>query len=193
MPEALPAHGAIVLAAGAAGRFGRAKQLLQLEGETLAHRASRLALATLPIDALVVVGADADTVFRSVRDLAVRRVDCADWRTGMSASLRAGVGALRPECAGALIVLCDQPALDAAHLERLVSAWRAHPQRAVASAYAGRRGVPALLPRAWFVDFERSRGDRGARDLLAQRAEEVTAVVNERLAWDVDSERDWPS
>src|SRR5207344_482556 len=117
MPEALPAHGAIVLAAGASGRFGRAKQLLQFEGEALVHRASRLALATAPSDVLVVVGADADTVFASVRDLAVRRVDCADWRDGMSASLRAGVVALRPECAGALIILCDQPALDAAHLE----------------------------------------------------------------------------
>jgi CTP:molybdopterin cytidylyltransferase MocA len=192
MPEALPAHGAIVLAAGASGRFGRAKQLLQFEGEALVHCASRLALATAPSDVLVVVGADADTVFASVRDLSVRRVDCADWRAGMSASLRAGVAALRPECAGALIVLCDQPALDAAHLEGLLSAWRANPERAVASAYAGRRGVPALLPRAWFTDLQRSRGDHGARDLLAQRAEEVTVVVNERLAWDVDRRRDWP-
>jgi CTP:molybdopterin cytidylyltransferase MocA len=193
MPEALPAHGAIVLAAGASGRFGQTKQLLQLEGEALVHRASRLVLATMPLDTLVVVGADADAVFASVRDLAVRRVDCADWRAGMSASLRAGVVALRPECAGALIVLCDQPALDAAHLEGLLSAWRTNPERAVASAYAGRRGVPALLPRAWFADLQRSRGDHGARDLLAQRSEEVTALANERLAWDVDSKHDWPS
>jgi len=193
MPEALPIHGAIVLAAGASGRFGRAKQLLQFEGEALVHRAGRLALATAPSDVLVVVGADADAVFASVQDLAVRRVDCADWRTGMSASLRAGVGALRPECAGALIVLCDQPALDAAHLEGLLSAWRVNPERAVASAYAGRRGVPALLPRAWFADLQRSRGDHGARDLLAQRSEEVTALANEYLAWDVDSKHDWPS
>jgi molybdenum cofactor cytidylyltransferase len=192
MPEALPAHGAIVLAAGASGRFGRAKQLLQFEGETLVHRASRLALATAPSDVLVVVGADADAVFASVRDLAVVRVDCANWRAGMSASLHAAVAALRPECAGALIVLCDQPALDTAHLEGLLSAWRANPEKAVASAYAGRRGVPALLPRDWFADLQRSRGDHGARDLLAQRSREVIAIVNERLAWDVDSERDWP-
>jgi CTP:molybdopterin cytidylyltransferase MocA len=192
MPEALPAHGAIVLAAGASGRFGQAKQLLQLEGEALVHRATRLVLATTPVDTLVVVGADADAVFATVQELAARRVDCADWRTGMSASLLVGIDALRPECAAALIVLCDQPALDAAHLERLLSAWRANPQRAVASAYAGCRGVPALLPRAWFADVRRSRGDHGARDLLARRAEEVTTVVNERLAWDVDSRRDWP-
>jgi molybdenum cofactor cytidylyltransferase len=192
MAEAPPVHGAIVLAAGASGRFGRAKQLLQLDGEALVHRASRLALATGPFDVVVVVGADADAVFASVRDLAVRRVDCADWRAGMSASLRAGVAALRSECAGALVVLCDQPALDAAHLDGLLSAWRTNPQQAVASAYAGSRGVPALLPRGWFADLERSNRDLGARDLIAQRPEQVTAVVNERLAWDVDRKRDWP-
>jgi CTP:molybdopterin cytidylyltransferase MocA len=183
-----PVHGAIVLAAGASGRLGRSKQLMRFQGETLVRRATRLALGTQPRDAIVVVGAEADAVHASVADLPVRRIDCADWRDGMGASLRAGLDALSSACDGALVVLCDQPALDVAHLDRLCSAWREQPHRAIASAYAGRLGVPALLPRSWFKEIHGN--DRGARDLLASRMAEVVAVEHEALAWDIDTESD---
>jgi CTP:molybdopterin cytidylyltransferase MocA len=185
-----PPHGVVVLAAGASTRFSGNKQLAHLDGETLVHRAARLALATRPLDAVVVLGADADAVFAAVHDLALSRIDCADWRNGMSASLRAGVDALSAECAGALIVLCDQPALDGAHLARLCATWQANPSRAVASAYAARLGVPALLPRAWFTELQQATGDRGARELLARRSAEVIAIVNEALALDIDTQAD---
>jgi CTP:molybdopterin cytidylyltransferase MocA len=183
-------HGLIVLAAGASRRLGKSKQLLRLHGETLVRRALRLGLATKPRIALIVLGAEADAVYASVADLTVRRVDCADWALGMGASLRAGLAALPAECAGALIVLCDQPALDTPHLDGLVAAWQANPRGAAASAYAGRLGVPALLPRAWFAELMADAGDQGARELLARRRAEVAAVINEKLALDVDRAQD---
>lgn len=183
-------HGLVVLAAGASRRLGTSKQLLRLHGETLVRRATRLGLATKPGAAVVVVGADADGVYASVSDLGVRRVDCADWDLGMGASLRFGLVALPRECAGALIVLCDQPALDTPHLLELVAAWRANPLGAAASAYAGRLGVPALLPRAWFADLIADAGEEGARRLLARRREDVFAIANEALALDVDRKED---
>ena len=190
-PEAPAAHGAIVLAAGASGRLGRSKQLLRVDGETLIHRAARLALSTGPLVTLVVVGADADKVAAEVGDLDVQRVDCADWQSGMGASLRAGIGALPAACAGALVVLCDQPALDSTHLQRLCAAWQSGPDRAAASAYAGHIGVPALLPRAWFGEVQQvAGGDRGARDLLVRRHDQVAVVRNEALARDIDRSSD---
>lgn len=116
----------------------------------------------------------------------MRRVDCDDWPLGMGASLLTGIAALSAECAGALIVVCDQPALTAAHLTALLSAWRASPQRAAASHYADDLGIPALLPRTWFAALQNLRGDLGARDLLAQRRAEITAVTNEALVIDID-------
>ena len=190
MAESPAAHGLIVLAAGASRRLGKSKQLLRLHGEQLVRRALRLGLATKPWLALIVLGAEADAVYASVADLGARRVDCADWQLGMGASLRAGLGALPSECAGALIVLCDQPALDMPHLDALVAAWRANPRGAAASSYAGRLGVPALLPRAWFADLMATAGDQGARELLARRRADVAAVVNEALALDVDRDED---
>lgn len=189
MPESFaPAHGVVVLAAGGSSRLGRNKLLLHHEGEALVRRAARLALQTAPLDAVVVLGAEADAVFAQIRDLPIRRVDCAGWCDGMSASLRAGTAALSAECAGALVVLCDQPALEAAHLCALRDAWRAS-GHAAASLYAHRLGVPALLPRSWFAQIP-ARGDRGARDLFVARRAEVQSVSNEALAADIDRPED---
>lgn len=190
LPEAgAPEHGAVVLAAGASLRLGHNKLLLRHDGEPLVRRAARLALGTAPRDAVIVLGAEADIVFAEVRDLPIRRVDCANWREGMGVSLRAGLAALSGGCAGALIVVCDQPALDASHLEELCAAWRAAPGGAAASRYAGRVGVPALMPRAWFSALPAD-GDRGARELFAARRARIVAVTNEALAIDIDCAED---
>lgn len=181
-----PRHGVVLLAAGGSKRLGQAKQLLEFGGESLVHRAARLALATAPHDAVLVLGAHADAVLAGVATLALRPVQCADWERGMGTSLRAGLAALSPGCTGALVLLCDQPDLDAAHLQCLVKAWHGDPARAAASAYAGVLGVPALLPRAWFADLATLDGDRGARDLLRLRAAQVHAVPCAPLSRDID-------
>jgi Uncharacterized MobA-related protein len=185
-----PRHAAILLAAGASRRLGTPKQLLTIDGEPLVRRAARAALATEPVQALVVLGANADAVFATVADLGLTRVDCADWDEGLAASLRAGIRALRADIDGVLIVLCDQPALSAMHLWALVAAWREAPVRAVASAYAGVLGVPALLPRAWFAEVLKLAGDHGARELLRAHADKVSAVPAPALSRDIDRPED---
>jgi CTP:molybdopterin cytidylyltransferase MocA len=179
----------LLLAAGAARRFGAPKQLLQREGETLVHRAARLGLATQPADAVLVHAAGAAPILAAVADLPVRLLECAESGRGMGASLQAGLAALAPACDAALVLLCDQPALTAEHLQALLAAWRRAPLQAVASAYAGTRGVPALLPRSWF-GLIAADGDRGARALLRQRPD-VSAVTAEALALDVDRPKQW--
>lgn len=187
-----PRHAAVILAAGASTRLGQPKQLIELDGEPLLRRAARAALATAPERALIVVGAQADAVFAAVADLRVERVDCADWAEGMGASLRAAIAALARDDAvhGALVLLTDQPALAAAHLQALADAWRADPARAVASAYADTIGVPALLPRAWFGALAALRGDAGARELLRAHRDRIRTIAAPALAIDVDRPED---
>jgi len=182
------AHGAIVLAAGASKRLGRPKQLVEIDGEPLLRRAVERALATKPRDCVVVLDdtADFDPVLAGLDARVVRISDAA---TGMAASLRAGVAALDAACEGALVVVTDQPALDERHLESLCTAWRAMPRFAIASAYAGVIGVPALLPRSWFDAIAALTGDVGARDLLRGRAD-VIAIAAPHLSRDIDTPRD---
>jgi molybdenum cofactor cytidylyltransferase len=185
-------HGAVVLAAGASARLGRPKQLIEIDGEPLLRRVTRCALATGPEDCVVVLGHDAERIGTVLDGLDVRVLRIRDAATGMAASLRAGLISLDAVCAGALVVLTDQPALTADHLDALCSAWRATPARAVASAYAGVLGVPAVLPRGWFDEIVALRGDAGARALLRARRDDVIALPAPELAGDIDHAGDIP-
>ena len=182
-----PRHALVLLAAGGSRRLGQPKQLLRYRDESLVRRAARLGLETSPDDAVVVCGAGANAVWAELADLPLRRVDCADWASGLGASLATGLDALSSDIHGALVLLCDQPALEAAHLLALRDAWRGDPARAAASAYAGVLGVPALLPRAWFARLAEGRQDQGARDLLRANAGQVHAVAAPPLADDIDT------
>ncbi|MDR2013439.1 MAG: nucleotidyltransferase family protein [Rhodanobacter sp.] len=183
-------HGAILLAAGGSQRLGHAKQLIEIDGEPLLRRTARALLATAPSELIVVLGHAAERMRAALDGLPVRTLLAAGYASGMAASLRAGIAALDARCAGALIALTDQPALDAAHLTALRDAWRTAPERAAASAYAGVLGVPALLPRAWFARIAHLEGDVGARALLRERAGEVIAVPAPALARDLDTPAD---
>jgi len=100
---------------------------------------------------------------------------------GMAASIRAGVRALGGEVAGVVVMTCDQPAVSAAHLRGLAEGAG---EVVVASAYAGRRGVPAYFPARVFGALMKLRGDAGARELL--RGARAIALPDGEL--DVDTE-----
>jgi CTP:molybdopterin cytidylyltransferase MocA len=137
--------GAIVLAAGAATRFGAPKQRLLL-AEVLSR------LADTPVDEVVVVeGAyPLDLPSNSLLQSRMRVVDCADWERGPGASLRSGLAALSPEVEAAVIVLADGPDLAPEAVSRVVESWRASGGDVVAASYEGDRGHPLLIARtAW--------------------------------------------
>lgn len=157
---------AIVLAAGASRRLGRPKQLLARDGEPLVRRAARLCREAGFDPVLVVLGHAAAEVEAVLHGLPVQAVANPDWAEGMAASIRTGVEALPAAAAAALLLPCDQPALDRDLLVRLLQAHRAAPTATLACAYAGGVGVPALFPRGRFPELAALRGDRGAKGLL---------------------------
>jgi len=140
--------GAIVLAAGAATRFGAPKQRLLVE-EVLAR------VRAAAVDEVVVVaGAHALESTAPV-------VLCPDWERGPGASLRCGLLALSDEAEAAVVVLADGPDLAPAAIDRVVEAWRAHGDDVLAASYGGERGHPVLLSRAAWYEVP----DEGARAL----------------------------
>jgi nicotine blue oxidoreductase len=140
---------AVVLAAGAARRFGSPKQRLFL-GEVV----RRVAAAQAVADVVVVAGAyevEADA----------RVVECPDWERGPGASLRAGLAALAPEIEAAVVVLADGPRLAPGAVNRVVATWRAGTDDVVAASYGGDRGHPVVLGRPVWERIP----DEGARAL----------------------------
>ena len=132
--ERLPVA-AVVLAAGAATRFGSPKQRL-LVGQVLERLSSSVEVES----AVVVVGAYEVTANAPV-------VHCPDWAAGPGASLRCGLRSLPPETAAAVVALADGPDLAPAAVDRVVSAWREGAGEVVAASYGGVRGHPVVLDR----------------------------------------------
>lgn len=129
---------AVVLAAGAATRFGGPKQRLLLP--RVLER-----LGASPVDEVVVVsgayGLEAE---------GARVVECPDWERGRGASLRCGLAVLRAEVEAAVVCLADGPNLAPESVTRVLAAWRVGAGAIVAASYAGNRGHPvAVGRRAW--------------------------------------------
>ena len=123
---------AVVLAAGAATRFGAPKQRLLLPA-VLEH--------VRGLDQVVVV-AGAYPLDGAVH--------CPDWERGPGASLRCGLAELGPDVEAAVVVLADGPSLAPAAIDRVVAEWRATRAPIVAASYGGVRLHPVLLARgAW--------------------------------------------
>lgn len=146
---------AIVLAAGAATRFGAPKQLLLLP-----YVLDSLAEAGLGrivvVSGAYAIGTDALGAHRGV---SVTR--CEEWARGPGASLRCGLSALTEETDSALVVLADGPYLDSRAVRRVLD--HRHEGEVVAASYAGVRGHPLLLSRSAWARVP----DVGARALAA--------------------------
>jgi len=181
----------VLLAAGGSRRFGRPKQLARYRARSLLAHAIEAARGALPrAPLIVVVGAEALRVRLAVRRThrGARVAANPGWRLGMATSLRAGLAAAPRSARAALVVLVDQPRVDAAALQRLILAWRRRPGIPAAARYAGHTGVPAVLPRRRWRALRALRGDEGARSLL--RDGRVTPVEMPEAALDVDTAAD---
>jgi CTP:molybdopterin cytidylyltransferase MocA len=176
----------LVLAAGAGRRYGGPKALvMDDDGVAWVQRAARRLHDGGCRRVHVVVGAEADEVRARVdpQDLVT---EADDWEEGMGASLRAGLNGLvahEPSAVAAVVMLVDLPDVGPDVVRRLVE--RARTDVLARASYDGEGGHPVLLGRDhWEAIISSARGDRGARDYLA---EHKTTLVESA---DIGSPRD---
>lgn len=189
---------ALILAAGASRRLGRPKQLLIYQGKTLLQHIVAKALQLGGDSTLVVLGHAAQEAKMSLAGFSERPLHVIvneEWEEGMASSIRAGMAALQkanPACLGVLLLVCDQPALGLAHLNRLLTSAIEQPGKIAASRYSGGGvGVPAYFPAKFFRELALLQGDQGARALLRRHAHDVVAEELGAAEMDVDTLEDW--
>lgn len=199
MPDSR-AIAAVVLAAGAAHRFGSDKLLhpLTRHGVTLPLAAHSL-LPWLKIfgHATVVLRPNAEA-FRDEIESALgessaarlRWVVCADAAQGMAASLACGVRANR-DAAGWLIGLADMPAVPAAAIAGVRDALL-DGARLAAPYRNGRRGHPVGFAAHYREELLALQGDAGARRLLERDISNIAHVQisDDGIFTDIDTPDD---
>jgi len=182
---------AIILAAGASSRMGSPKQLLEWCNRSLLEHAVVNAQAILNERIIVVLGAHAESIQTTVDLGGVTSIVNSDWQEGMASSIRAGVQALPESASAVLILLCDQPLINAVHMQNLLNGWQQAPTRIVASQYHHSVGVPVLFPSEFFEHLLTLKGDRGAKPILMKFEDSLLKIPLPEAELDIDSAADF--
>ena len=173
---------AVMLAAGNSRRFGADKRRYVLGTQPMLQQSLATPLLLNLPTWLVLKPADKNCLPELL----------ADWRThaglsvvyaqeaakGMGHTLAYGVSQLTA-VDGVLVFLADMPWIQARTVEQLMAHFA--PGKIIVPRYSGRTGHPVLFASHWFDDLQDLRGDRGARDIIRNNADQVVFV-------DVDDE-----
>jgi molybdenum cofactor cytidylyltransferase len=185
-----PRVAAIVLAAGTSSRMGSNKLLAEIGGAPLVA-ATVKAVKASPVETVTVVtGRDAEAVARAVEPSGARTVHNPDYAEGLATSLKAGLAALPPDADAVLVCLGDMPRVAPATIAKLIAAYNPAEHRSICvPSVNGRRGNPVLWGAQHFAALKGLSGDRGARVLFDELAEELVevAVEDEGVLLDVDT------
>lgn len=177
----------LVLAAGAASRFGSAKQLLNYRGRSLVQHCIDKANRLCPGRVFVVLGSNQELIEPLISDAKIIRNHY--WQQGLGVSIAAGIDNIDPQSDGLLILLADQVALTTDELNLLLDAFDG--SNTVAAHYAGRHGVPAIFPRSLYAELRALSGDSGAKALLQRSDVNITEIDLPNAAMDIDTPEDW--
>jgi molybdenum cofactor cytidylyltransferase len=184
----------IVLAAGEGRRFGGTKVLAPVDGRPLLQHALDTCAASRLGPVIVVLGTNAATVEAAIQWRTELRITNPEPGHGLASSLRLGMAALRradqvPDCA--LVLLADQPRLQPAQVDRIVSAPRDPRRPIVVPLYeGGRPGNPVLIEREAWPLVDDLEGDRGLAQLFDREESRIRYVDVPGANPDVDTPAD---
>lgn len=194
----------LLLAAGASRRMrGRDKLMEKIDGTPLLRRQALAALATgLPVTVTLPGAAPGSQIAEGSAPLAQARLAALDgldvqivWVPdaceGMSASIRAGVGAL-PGLDAVMILPADMPDIDTDAIQTLYRRYTDVPNQVVrAASDAGKSGHPVIFPSRLFPALLTISGDQGARAILRSEPVELVPLPGAAATCDLDTPEAW--
>ncbi|MBN8874771.1 MAG: molybdopterin-binding/glycosyltransferase family 2 protein [Rhodospirillales bacterium] len=178
-PRSAPTIAAVVLAAGRSRRMAPHNKLLVADrsGKPMIARVVDNVLSANTRPVLVVTGHQHEQIESALAGRPVQYVHAHDYAEGLSASLKAGIAAVPPECAAAVVCLGDMPLVTGRMIDRLVSMYDPEEGRLIVlPTFRGKQGNPMLWDRRYFQEILEISGDSGARFLTGKHAEAVCEV-----------------
>ena len=132
---------AVVLAAGSASRFGSVKQLAEIDGVPLVHRAVRAATEVCGDRTALIAGHAWKAVSEACVPLPGFLIVNENHADGLGTSIAAAVRSVRHATQAVVVLLADQAMITAQHIQALCDAWSGADDEIVATEYAGKVGV----------------------------------------------------
>ena len=184
----------IILAAGRSARLGSPKQLLIYRGKTLLQHSIDTALESQASPILVVLGSGKDAIKKELEQKQVFILENSSWESGMASSISCGITNLQelaPESKAAILMVCDQPFVDAKLLNNLITKHKDTRQSIVASSYANTLGTPALFHQSLFSELLVLEGESGAKSLIKKYSLQTGFVSFDQGSIDIDTRENY--
>lgn len=182
--------GAVILAAGESSRLGQPKQLIQFRGKSLVRRIADAANKAGCSPVTVVIGSDSEEIARELKPTSASIVENENWRNGIGTSIRAGVQSLincTPSLDAVVLLVCDQPMVDAKVIKQLIGAYGKRGKTLVASSYSDTLGVPALFSHSHFDELVALPDSDGAKSIILSKRERVVEFPFPQGEIDIDT------
>jgi molybdenum cofactor cytidylyltransferase len=169
----------IILAAGASTRMGEPKQLLKYNDVTLIQHAIDEALAAGGQKVFVVLGSGGEKISGQIAKKQASVLYNKNWDEGIASSIREGLQQsllLSANVDALILMVCDQPYVNAALLKNLVNQYVESGKPIVASQYKETLGTPVLFHKSFFPELLKLKGETGAKKILMDNRNQVQAV-----------------
>lgn len=186
-------YGVIILGAGNSSRLGQPKQLLMYRGKTLICQMAEEAIEAVGSPVVLVTGANAPQILEKLCGFAIEIVENEHWIEGMGSSISTGMKALvkHEGLAGVIIMVCDQPFVNAALLRQLMDQQLIAGKGIIACTYDNTAGTPVLFANTYFDALTALEGQEGAKKILQQSTDDLALVPFPLGALDIDTAEDY--
>lgn len=167
--------------------MGEPKQLLKWGNSNLLGHTITQAQQVCK-DVFVVLGAHFDAIAPTIAGAQI--IYNKDWELGMGSSVATGLRHVgnKGTFTHVLIMLADQPYLDAAYLKELLIAISKKPFGIIATQYEDKVGVPAIFSATYFKELEQLNEDYGARKLLKNHEDAIFSITPKVSTVDIDTQ-----
>jgi molybdenum cofactor cytidylyltransferase len=177
---------ALIMAAGAASRFGSCKHLVKVEGKPLLQRQVDHLLSA-GIEKIFVVSGAWLHAHKAANIAHAEFIFNPSWQNGLGDSIARGVKHLADKYDGILITLADQAALTSQDYRTLVDTFNG--THSVCAFYEGKRGVPAIFNASAQKELAHLYGDKGAK-LFLQNCASIEQIPIPAASIDIDTPDD---
>ena len=181
----------IILAAGMAKRFGGVKQLVEIKGKSLLQRALDAANNSVADYVVLIVGSNSSDILSKIDLGRAQVVLNKNFARGQSTSIKCGITNLPEDCAGAIVMVADQPFVKSTHLNKIIRAFKNGKQsEVVILSHLGEPRNPVLIPKKLFPKLLKLRGDVGARATIRGYSKlRLVEITDKKVFLDVDTKQ----
>lgn len=183
----------LVLAAGKSSRMNSIKQLEKINHKTLLELTLEKIQCIYASTLFCVVGANADKIKSETKTRNIQFIENTNFENGLSSSIVSGMKYFKNKkyhFDGVFILLADQPAIKISYLEDMLHLFEQKKDIIIASNYGQTLGVPAIFPKKYFADLLLIKGDKGAKEFINKKKNEVLFSTIPTDFLDIDTKED---